>query len=110
MGMTKTPLVCGHAFAAEVRPRFGERVWCHTCFDYRYVRSQHWATADPAPAKSKAKPEPAVIEHQPTPRPICSSGHERTPENTYKAPSTGRVRCRVCRIEGARRRRDRAKS
>jgi hypothetical protein len=35
----------------------------------------------------------------------CVNGHERSPENTYIAPSTGHANCRVCKIEHQRRRR-----
>ena len=88
--MTNTPLMCGHAFRAEVRPRSGERVWCHDCSDYRYVRPQHRATADPVPAPQL---------------PTCLRGHERTPENTYQRPSGGDLVCRICRRLRPRRRR-----
>lgn len=39
----------------------------------------------------------------------CPSGHPRTPENTYTAPSTGYRQCRICNRERSRRNREQAR-
>lgn len=82
MGLRATPLACGHAFRAEVAPTAGERVWCHTCFDYRYIGFGREA-AKPQRRKAKPKAEPAGKPKRergwrPTRR-VCSSCHLELP-------------------------------
>ena len=98
--MSSTPLVCGHDFVAEVKPRANERVWCWTCFDYKHVQPRQAIEPAPDPSPAPAKPaEPskptAAADHEPTTG-RCGKGHARTPENVYRSPTTGRVRCRAC--------------
>lgn len=84
-GITNTPLACGHVFVAEVRPRAGERVWCWTCFDYRYVGYP--------PVPRKRQP---VVTGTPSPRQVrLACGHIF---HASPPPLPGdQVRCHACR-------------